>query len=164
MSCIITLSSGTFHVQNVTTRLFQNKQCVTCWFAQGTTAIGCHISFTDSKGNLVQETVARRQGNTLSAGDCAGDLPPGVYRVLASDINSSDVVDHRTAAIGKSLVTVTAKPSLQQTTSLTTQRSLSPSLFPSATTGINTVLMISWFNSLLWFPQQCPCPVWCQPQ
>ena len=102
MSCIITLSSGTFHVQNVTTRLFQNKQCVTCWFAQGTTAIGCHISFTDSKGNLVQETVARRQGNTLSAGDCAGDLPPGVYRVLASDINSSDVVDHRTAAIGKS--------------------------------------------------------------
>ena len=95
MSCIITLSSGTFHVQNVTTRLFQNKQCVTCWFAQGTTAIGCHISFTDSKGNLVQETVARRQGNTLSAGDCAGDLPPGVYRVLASDINSSDVVGEK---------------------------------------------------------------------
>ena len=105
---------------------------------QGTTAIGCHISFTDSKGNQVQETVAHRLGSILSASDCAGDLPPGVYRVLASDINSSDVVDHRIAAIGNSLVTVTAKPSLQ-TTSITTQRSLSPSLFPSATTCMNTV-------------------------
>ena len=76
MSFTTTLSLGTFHVQNVTTRVFQNKHCVTCWFALGTTAIGYHISFTDAMGNRVQETVAHREGSSLSASDCAGDLPP----------------------------------------------------------------------------------------
>ena len=140
MSFTTTLLLGTFHVQNVTTRVFQNKHCVTCWFVQGTTAIGCHISFTDAMGNRVQETVAHREGSSLSASDCAGDLPIGVYRVMVSDINSSDVVDHRIAAIGNSLITVTEKPSLQQTTSITTHRSVSIPLFPSSTTGIIIIL------------------------
>ena len=39
---------------------------------------------------------------------CVEDLPPGVYRVMAYDIVSGSGTDDRVAAVGESLVTVTA--------------------------------------------------------
>ena len=107
---LILFHTDTFHVQNMSTSVFQSKDCVTCTFAEGTTAIGCHIRFVDTTGNTTaKETDAPRPEGTLSAIGCVGDLPPGVYRVLAFDISSSGVVDDRVAAVGESLVTVTEK-------------------------------------------------------
>ena len=109
---------------------FQSKDCATCVFAEETTATGCHIRFVDTTGNnTAKEIDAPRPQGTLSAIGCVGDLPPGVYRVLAFDISSSGVVDDRVAAVGESLVTVAV-----ELTTETLSISQSPSMKGTATT------------------------------
>ena len=87
--------------------MFQSKECATCTFAEGTTAIGCHIRFIDTTRNTTAKEikVPRPDGALLTIG-CVEDLPPGVYRVLAYDIVSGGGTDDRVAAVGESLVTV----------------------------------------------------------
>ena len=100
----------TFQVQRLSIGEFQSKDCATCVFAEGTTATGCHIRFVNTTGNTTAKEIdAPRPQGTLSAIGCVGDLPPGVYRVLAFDISSSGVVDDRVAVVGESLVTVAVK-------------------------------------------------------
>ena len=100
----------TFQVQRLSIGEFQSKDCATCIFAEETTATGCHIRFVDTTGNTTAKEIdAPRPEGTLSAIGCVGDLPPGVYRVLAYEISSSGVVDDRVAVVGESLITVTVK-------------------------------------------------------
>ena len=107
-TCIVLID--TFQVQSLSIGEFQSKDCATCVFAEGTTATGCHIRFVDTTGNTTAKEIdAPRPQGTLSAIGCVGDLPPGVYRVLAFDISSSGVVDDRVAVVGESLVTVAVK-------------------------------------------------------
>ena len=120
----------TFQVQRLSIGEFQSKDCATCTFAEGSTATGCHISFVDTTGNTTAKEIdAPRPEGTLSAIGCIGDLPPGVYRVLAFDISSSGVVDDRVAAVGGSLVTVAV-----ELTTETLSISQSPSMKGTATT------------------------------
>ena len=78
-------------------------------FAEGTTAIGCHIRFVDNTRNTTAKEInAPRPDEALSTIGCVEDLPSGVYRVLAYDKVSGSGTDHRVAAVGESLVTVTA--------------------------------------------------------
>ena len=123
----------TFQVQSLSIGEFQSKDCVTCTFAEGTTGTGCHIRFVDTTGNTTAKEIdAPRPQGTLSAIGCVGDLSPGVYRVLAFDINSSGVVDDRVAVVGESLITATVK--LTTDTLSITQ---SPSMKGTATTQLN---------------------------
>ena len=121
----------TFQVQSLSIGEFQSKYCATCAFAEGTTAIGCHIRFVDITGNTTAKEIgAPRPQGTLSAIGCVGDLPPGVYRVLAFDISSSTgVVDDTEAVVGESLITVAVK-----LTTETLSISPSPSMKGTATT------------------------------
>ena len=94
-------------MQNVSTSVFQSKDCATCTFAEGTTATGCHIRFVDTtKNTTALEIKAPRPDGVLSTIGCVESLPPGVYRVIAYDIVSGDGTDNRVAAVGESLVTV----------------------------------------------------------
>ena len=87
--------------------MFQSKECATCTFAEGTTAIGCLIHFIDTTRNTTAKEInLPRPDGALSTIGCVEDLPPGVYRVLAYDIDSSSGTDHRVAAVEESLVTV----------------------------------------------------------
>ena len=96
-------------MQKVSTSVFQSKDCVTCTFAEGTTAIGCHIRFVDTTGNTTAKEIdAPRPDGALLTIVCVEDLPSGVYRVMAYDIVSGSGTDDRVAAVGESLVTVTA--------------------------------------------------------
>ena len=89
--------------------MFQSKECATCTFAEGSTAIGCHIRFVDTTGNTTAKEInAPRPDVALLTIGCVEDLPPGVYRVTAHDIISGGGTDHRVAAVGESLVTVAA--------------------------------------------------------
>ena len=105
---MILLQTDTFNVQKVSTSVFQSKECVTCTFAEGTTAIGCHIRFIESTRNKTAEEInAPRPDGALTTIGCVKDIPPGVYRVMAYDIVSGSSIDHRVATVGESLVTVT---------------------------------------------------------
>ena len=89
--------------------MFQSRECATCTFAEGSTAIGCHIRFVDTTGNTTAKEInAPRPDWALLTIGCVEDLPPGVYRVTAHDIVSGGGTDNRVAAVGESLVTVTA--------------------------------------------------------
>ena len=91
------------------TSVFQSKECATCTFAEGTTATctGCQICFVDTTGNTTAEKInVPKPDGALSTIGCVEDLPPGVYRVMAYDIDSDGGTDDRVAAVGKSLVTV----------------------------------------------------------
>ena len=57
----------------------------------------------------MKETDAIRVEGSLSASVCEDDLPTGLFRVLASDISSSGMVDDRVSVVGESLVTVAEK-------------------------------------------------------
>ena len=84
-------------------------ECATCTFAEGTTAIGCQIRFVDTTGNTTAKKInVPKPDGALSTIGCVENLPPGVYRVMAYDIDSGGGTDHRVAAVGESLVTVTA--------------------------------------------------------
>ena len=101
--------TDTFNVQNVATTVFQNKECATCTFAEGTTATGCHIRFIDTTGNTTAKKInAPRPDGALSTIGCVEDLSPGVYKAMAYDIDSDGGTDDRVAAVGESLVTVTS--------------------------------------------------------
>ena len=106
---MLLIQTDTFSVQKVSTSVFQSKECATCTFAEGSTAIGCHIRFVDTTGNTTAKeiNIPRPDGALLTI-VCVEDLPPGVYRVLAYDIVSGGGTDNRVAAVGESLVTVTA--------------------------------------------------------
>ena len=104
-----TFQTDTFNVQKVSTSVFQSKECVTCTFAEGTTAIGCHICFVDTTRNTTDKKInALRPDEALSTIGCVEDLPSGVYRVMAYDIVSGSGTDDRVAAVGESLVAITA--------------------------------------------------------
>ena len=106
---IIHLLPDTFNVQKVSTSVFQSKKCATCTFAEGTTATGCHIRFVDTTRNITAKAInAPRPDGALSTIGCVEDLPSGVYRIMAYDIVNDSGTDHRVAAVGESLVTVTA--------------------------------------------------------
>ena len=106
---MIHLLPDTFNVQKVSTSVFQSKQCATCTFTEGTTATGCHIRFVDTTRNTTAKEInAPRPDGALSTIGCIDVLPPGIYRVMAYDIVSDGGTDHRVAAVGMSLVTVTA--------------------------------------------------------
>ena len=106
---MILIHTDTFHVQKVSTSVFQSKECATCTFAEGTTAIGCHIRFVDTTGNTTAEKInLPKPDGALSTIGCIDVLPPGVYRVMAYDIVSGGGTDDRVAAVGESLITVTA--------------------------------------------------------
>ena len=88
---------------------------MTCKFARGSTASGCRIRFVDARiaGRIVKETEAIRIGGSLLASVCEDDLPLGLFRVLASDISSSGMVDDRVSV--ESLITIAEQPSKQIT-------------------------------------------------
>ena len=106
---MILIHTDTFHVQKVSTSVFQSKECATCTFAEGTTAIGCHIRFVDTTVNTTAKEInVPKPDGALSTIGCMEDLLPGVYRVMAYDIDSDGGTDNRVAAVGESLVTFTA--------------------------------------------------------
>ena len=118
--------AGTFHVQNISMTKIRNNHCVTCMFAQGSTASGCHIRFMDATlaDREVLATDAHRiHHDSPLAYICEeGELPPGLFRVLASDISSSGMVDDRVAAVGSSLITILKITTLTATLTTSSQQ------------------------------------------
>ena len=106
---MILIHTDAFNVQKVSTSVFQSKECATCTFVEGTTAIGCQIHFVDTTRNTTAGKInVPKPDGALSTIGCIDVLPPGVYRVMAYDILSGGGTDHRVAAVGESLVTVIA--------------------------------------------------------
>ena len=76
---------------------------------KGPLPLGCHIHFVDTTGNTTAEKKnLPKPDGALSTIGCIDVLPPGVYRVMAYDIVSGGGTDDRVAAVGESLITVTA--------------------------------------------------------
>ena len=73
-----------------------NSICITCIFAQGTSAQGCYISLLENHDSVVTNTTGlriERKGDSLNATGCIVNLEGGLYHVAVYDIEADGTVD-----------------------------------------------------------------------
>ena len=76
-------------------RLFDSI-CITCIFAQGTSAQGCYISLLENHDSVPTNTNGlriEREGGSLNATGCIENLEGGLYHVVVYDIEADGTVD-----------------------------------------------------------------------
>ena len=78
-----------------------NSICITCIFAQGTSAQGCYISLEnhDSVATNTTGLSIEREGDSLNATGCIEDLEGGLYHVVVYDIEADGTVDWDSRAL-----------------------------------------------------------------
>ena len=79
-----------------------NSICITCIFAQGTSAQGCYISLLKNHVSGVTNTTGlriEREGDSLNATGCIENLEGGLYHVAVYDIEADDTVDWQNRAL-----------------------------------------------------------------
>ena len=75
--------------------------CITCLFAQGTSAQGCYISLLENHDSVVTNTTGLRieRGDSLNATCCIENLEGGLYHVVVYDIEADGTVDWNSRAL-----------------------------------------------------------------
>ena len=79
-----------------------NFICITCIFAQGTSAQGCYISFLENHDSVVTNTTGlriEREGDSLNATGCIENLEEGLYPVVVCDIEEDSTLDWHNRAL-----------------------------------------------------------------
>ena len=80
---------------------FRKSICITCIFAQGTSAQGCYISLLENHGSVTTNTTGLgiERGDSLNATGCIEDLEGGLYHVAVYDIEADGTVDWQNSAL-----------------------------------------------------------------
>ena len=76
--------------------------CITCIFAQGTSAQGCYVSLLENHNSMVANTTGlriEREGDSLNATGCVENLEGGLYHVVVYDIEADGTVDWHNRAL-----------------------------------------------------------------
>ena len=79
-----------------------NSICITCIFAQGTSAQGCYISLLENHDSVATNTTGlriEREGDSLNATGCIEDLEGGLYHVVVYDVEADGTVDWQNRAL-----------------------------------------------------------------
>ena len=79
-----------------------NSICITCIFAQGTSAQGCYVSLLENHDSGVTNTTGlriEREGDSLNATGCIENLEGGLYHVVVYDIEADGTVDWQNSAL-----------------------------------------------------------------
>ena len=79
-----------------------NSICITCIFAQGTSALGCFISLLENHDSKATNTTGlriEREGDSLNATGCIEDLEGGLYHVVVYDVEADGTVDWDSKAL-----------------------------------------------------------------
>ena len=89
---------GTYGVQEaeISEHSLLNSICITCVFAQGTSAHGCYISLLENHDSVVTNVTGlriEREGDSLNATGCIENLEGGLYHVVVYDIEADGTVD-----------------------------------------------------------------------
>ena len=81
---------------------FRYSVCITCIFAQGTSAQGCFISLRENHNFVTTNTAGlriERVGESLNATGCIEDLEEGLYHVAVYDVEADGTVDWDSSAL-----------------------------------------------------------------
>ena len=81
---------------------FHNSICITCTFAQGTSAQGCYISLLENHDSVATNITGlsiEREGDSLNATGCIEDLEGGLYHVVVYDVEADGTVDWQNSAL-----------------------------------------------------------------
>ena len=76
--------------------------CITCIYAQGTSAHGCYISLLKNHDSVVTNITGlriEREGDSLNATGCIENLEGGLYHVVVYDIEADGTVDWHNRAL-----------------------------------------------------------------
>ena len=76
--------------------------CITCIYAQGTSAHGCYISLLKNHDSVVTNITGlriEREGGSLNATGCIENLEGGLYHVVVYDIEEDGTVDWNSRAL-----------------------------------------------------------------
>ena len=79
-----------------------NSICITCVFAQGTSAHGCYISLLENYDSVVTNVTGlriEREGDSLNVTGCIENLEGGLYHVVVYDIEANGTVDWQNRAL-----------------------------------------------------------------
>ena len=79
-----------------------NSICITCIFAQGTSAQGCYISLLENHDSVATNTTGlriEREDDSLNATGCIENLEGGLYHVVLYDIEADGTVDWQNSAL-----------------------------------------------------------------
>ena len=94
----------TYGVQDV--EIFQDSLigsiCITCIFAQGTSAKGCYVNLLENHGSVTTNTTGlriEREDDSLNATGYFENLEGGLYHVAVYDIEADGTVDWQNRAL-----------------------------------------------------------------
>ena len=76
--------------------------CVTCIFAQGTSAQGCYVSLLENHDSMVANTTGlriEREGDSLNATGCVENLEGGLYHVVVYDSEADGTINWNSRAL-----------------------------------------------------------------
>ena len=76
--------------------------CITCIYAQGTSAHGCYISLLKDRDSVVTNTTGlriEREGDSLNATGCIKNLERGLYHVVVYDIEADGTINWNSRAL-----------------------------------------------------------------
>lgn len=76
--------------------------CITCTFAQGTSATGCYVNLLENHGSVTTNTTGlriEREDESLNATGCFENLEGGLYHVVVYDADASGTVDWQNRAM-----------------------------------------------------------------
>ena len=95
---------ATFDVQEaeILEGTLTNSICITCTFAQGTSAQGCYISLFENHDSVVTNATGiriEREGDSLIATGCIENLEGRLYHVAVYDIEADGTVDWNNRAL-----------------------------------------------------------------
>ena len=79
-----------------------NSICITCVFAQGTSAQGCYITLLENHDSVVTNITGvriEREGDSLNATGCVENLEGRLYHVAVYDIEADGTVDWNSRAL-----------------------------------------------------------------
>ena len=79
-----------------------NSICITCIFAQGTSAQGCYVSLLENHDSVVTNATGlrnEREGDSLNVTSCIENLEGGLYHVVVYDIEADGTVDWHNRAL-----------------------------------------------------------------
>ena len=104
---ILNTLAHTEHASNIWCARCRNlsrlgSMCITCIFAQGTSAQGCYISLLGNHDSVVTNTTGLRietEGDSLNVTGCIENLEEGLYHVVAYDIEADGTVEWNSRAL-----------------------------------------------------------------